>query len=101
MLSPVELILDEVENTDFKKLEKLIDDSIKRHHGCYPWEKAILEGELSVSVRNEIAQTYKMAGWKYIYHRTTSENGEKPGLTSFMFSEKEIEDKYTKNYHKI
>lgn len=101
MLSPIDLTLQEVENADYEKLESLIDTSIKRFHGWYPWEEAIIDGELSVSVRNELAQRYKAAGWKYVYHQTSSENGERAGLTAFKFSENELDNKYVNNYYKI
>lgn len=31
------------QNTNFKELKAKIDDGIKRFHGWYPWEEAILQ----------------------------------------------------------
>ena len=49
----------------------------------YP--EVFLEGELDYSIRNKIAQEYIIAGWKCVAHQTTSENGERAGLTYFVF----------------
>ena len=49
----------------------------------YP--EVLLEGELDYSLRNKIAQEYIIAGWKCVAHQTTSENGERAGLTYFVF----------------
>ena len=86
MLTPIDLIVDEILTTNIDEIIVKIDESIKRYHGWYPWESAIIEGELSLTIRNEIAQSYKDAGWKYVEHETSSENGERPGLTSFRLS---------------
>jgi hypothetical protein len=99
MIKPGEL--DSVENVNLDELEKKIDESIHRFHGWYPWEQAIIDGEYSVEVRNAIGQRYKDNGWNFVYHRTTSENGEKAGLTSFIFSTTEIDENHTKNMHKV
>lgn len=63
-----------------------IDESIKKFHEWYPWESAVIEGEPSIETRNQIAIKYIEAGWNYVYHNTTSENGERAGLTGFDFS---------------
>ena len=68
-----------------------IDESMNKFHEWYPWESAVIEGEPSVDIRNEIAIKYIEAGWNYVYHDTTSENGERAGLTGFKFSSKPIE----------
>lgn len=100
MITPNNLKNINTMNIDYDAIENQIDNSIKRFHGSYSWETAIIDTELPVEVRNTIAQKYNEIGWTYVYHRTTSENGEKPGLTSFIFSDKPIEDKYLKNYTK-
>ncbi len=87
MLTPNDLKQMEIEQCDFEQLEKDIDESIKSNHGKYKWEEALLDKEYPLSVRNEIGKRYMENGWKYVYHRTSSENGEEPGLTSFRFSE--------------
>jgi hypothetical protein len=86
MLSPIDLVINDLENANIDLLIEKIDESIKRFHGWYPWESALIEDELPLVVRNEIAQAYKDAGWKYVEHQTSSENDERPGLTSFRLS---------------
>lgn len=86
MLSAVDLILEDIENKDYKSLIKFIDESIRKFQGWYPWECAIIHEELSYDIREEISEMYKEAGWKYVSHKVSSENGEKAGLTSFKFS---------------
>ena len=85
------------------EIEKEIDASMTQYHGWYPWEEAIIDHEFSVEARNEIAQRYIKAGWKYVYHNTSSEHGERPGLTSFKFSNSEIEhcEKNSNDYYKV
>jgi len=87
MITPNDIREIEIEQCDFDKLEKDIDNSIKSNHGIYAGEEALLDKEYPLSVRNEIGKRYMENGWKYVYHRTSSENGERPGLTSFIFSE--------------
>ena len=100
MITPEELKEKMINDTIFSKLEKEIDESIINQTGFYPWEQALIRGEYSIEIRNIIAEKYKANGWNFVYHRTSSENGERPGITYFMFSEKEIDDKYVKNFHK-
>lgn len=45
----------------------------------------ILDEEYPVIVRDLIAEKYREAGWKKVTHKTSSENGERPGLTGFTF----------------
>lgn len=45
----------------------------------------ILDEEYPVIVRDLIAEKYREAGWKKVTHQTSSENGERPGLTDFTF----------------
>jgi hypothetical protein len=63
--------------------------------------EAIIEGEPSLELRNEIARCYiDEAGWGYVYHQTSSENGERPGLTHFIFTEEPMPEKIVKGWHK-
>lgn len=71
------------------------------NHGNYDYELAMIDDESPVELRNAVAKKYKEAGWKYVYHRTSSENGERPGLTSFIFSERELEHCIVKDYHTV
>lgn len=76
---------------DIESLISKIDESMKKFHEWYPWEVAVIEGEPSVEIRNKIAVKYIEAGWNYVYHSTTSEDGERAGLTGFDFSMSPIE----------
>ncbi len=75
---------------DMDKVITDIDESMKGYHKWYSWEQAVIDYELPVEFRNEIAKKYIEAGWKYVYHITTSENNERAGLTAFKFSEKPV-----------
>lgn len=86
-------------NVNYNKLEKEIDESIKRFHGWCKWEEAIIDGEYPVSVRNAIGQKYKDAGWEYVYHLTSSERGDRPGLTRFLFSTEKLDDKVVLGFY--
>lgn len=99
MITPSDLINYDIKRIDFKSLEKQIDNSIIEHHGLYPYEWAQLDKEYSVEVRDIIGKKYKENGWNFVYHRTSSENNDSTGITSFIFSTKEID--YIHNYHKI
>jgi len=86
--------LDEIENN--------IDAQVKKNHGSYPWEEAILDQEYETDIRDELAKRYIKAGWAYVYHHTSSENGERPGLTCFILSTKPVEHIEKDNkYHKF
>lgn len=69
-----------------EKMEKEIDISMRKFHNWYPWEEAIIDGEYSLPIRTAVAKKYHAAGWAYVYHQTSSENDERPGLTCFKFS---------------
>lgn len=90
MIKPNDLKNMEIENTNFEELEEKIDNSIKNFHCWFPWEEAIIEGEYSFEIRNIIAKKYKENGWDFVYHQTSSENGERAGLTCFRFSKKRV-----------
>lgn len=100
MITPYELKVLGIKDFDFDKLEKEIDKSILCFHGWYPWEYALIDEEYPTNIRNAIAENYKRVGWNYIYHRTSSEHGDKPGLTSFIFSTEPLDDRYIAGYHK-
>ena len=102
MITPNDLREFEIEQCDFDKIEKDVDEEIKKNHGQLKWEEAILDEEYPLSVRNEIGKRYINAGWNYVYHQTSSENDERPGLTHFIFSEEQIEMFEKDNrYHKV
>lgn len=78
-----------------------IDESIMRFHGWHSYEYAIVDSELPMRLRDYIAELYIKSGWTYVYHRTSSENGEKAGLTSFMFSTILLDDRCTKGRYMV
>lgn len=86
MITPAELEQYEIENANIETIIIDIDKEIKKNHGKYPYEDVILPKEYSWVVREEVARRYREAGWKYVIHRTSSENGERPGLTHFKLS---------------
>lgn len=86
MITPAELKQYEIDNANIEAIIIDIDKEIKKNHGHYPYEEAILGKEYTQAVRNEVAHKYREAGWKYVIHRTSSENGERPGLTHFKLS---------------
>ena len=45
----------------------------------------IIQSEYSKKSRDYVVDEFKKVGWKKIEHKTSSENGECPGLTSFIF----------------
>ena len=45
----------------------------------------IIQSEYSKKSRDYVVDEFKKVGWKKIEHKTSSEKGEKPGLTSFIF----------------
>lgn len=67
-------------------IEKEIDRQIIMNHGDFPYEYAIINAVLSIQQRNYIKHKYMEGGWAYVYHRTSDENKELPGLTTFIFS---------------
>ena len=45
----------------------------------------IIQSEYSKESRDYVVEEFKKVGWKKIEHKTSSENGERPSLTSFIF----------------
>lgn len=99
MIKPEEI--EKLKEYDLDKIEEKIDESIKSYHGWYPWEEAILDEEYPLHVRDALAKRYKDNGWKFVYHVTTSETGEKSGLTSFKFSMEKLDEKNVKGFHLV
>lgn len=89
-----------LEGVDYNKIEQELTDSIIEYVNKI---HVFLHKEYPVHVRDLIAKRYMEHGWKYAYHITTSENGERPGLTVFTFSNKELpeDDADRKNSHKV
>lgn len=101
MITPEECRkLDETNEKKLDELEKEIDKSIKENHGDHPWEEAMLDTELSIKTRDTLAKKYLNVGWNYVYHQTSSENGERPGLTSFVLSDTPVSYFENNKWHK-
>lgn len=67
----------------------------------YPWVSAIIDGEFSINDRNEVARKYlNEGGWYAAFHKTSSENGERYGLTGFELFTQESYEKWNKAYGK-
>ena len=79
---------------------KQIDEELLKNEPMFEWFEASIQGELPIVLRNAIAEEYVKAGWHKVYHHTTSENGERPGLTAFVFltdTTEEVFDRAHKN----
>ncbi len=90
-----------LEGVDYNKIEQELTDSILEYTNKI---NVFLYKEYPVHVRDFIAKKYmEQHGWKYAYHITSSENGERPGLTVFTFSNTELpeDDADRKNSHKV
>lgn len=86
MITPYEFEkLQRERNVDkyIEEIDKRIEEYAAKN--MYPWVEIVLEAELSVHERDCIAKAYKSAGWKSVYHQTSTENGENAGLTVFVF----------------
>ena len=101
MITPYEANNLTIDTKTLLDIEKAIDESIKQFHGWYRYECAIISGEYSIETRNAIGKRYKDAGWKYVYHQTSSENGERAGLTSFIFSNIKLTKDEIGRYKKV
>lgn len=90
-----------------KGIEQAIKDCETGRY--YSWVDAIIDGEFSLADRNEVAKRYiEEGGWYAAAHCTSSENKERPGLTSFLLFTPESYKKWSnafgpdyKNRHHI
>lgn len=86
MISPQELRKIKDNNIDIENLCKDICEELKKTELQYEDRvEIILRGSYSKEIRNSIAEKYKGVGWSDVTHNTSSENGERPGLTVFAF----------------
>lgn len=51
------------------------------------------------NVRTAIGLRYREAGWNYVYHITSSEHGDRPGLTHFIFSMERLDCKVVGGFY--
>lgn len=99
-ISPKDIPAIELAKYDLDHIVETFNNEIIKNHGRYPWEEIILQSEYPLSVRTEIASRFHSAGWTNIYHRTSSENGDRPVLTTFLMSTGPIPDNVTHNCYK-
>ena len=97
-ITPSDVTHIEMANYDLDHIIQLINEDIIKNHGMYHHEEAILHTEYPISVRKVIAIRLYRAGWKYVYHMTSSENGERPGLTCFILSTKPVSENIVRKY---
>lgn len=77
----VEEIIDKIE-TEFQNISK---ENLKEFYET-GFITVIIGGEYTPALRDKIANKYMHdAGWQQITHTTSSENGERGGLTRFKF----------------
>ena len=66
-------------------LETLIDNAMEKYASCFDKDGFIdifISGEItSLDIRNQLSRMYYEAGWNTMIFKTSSENGERPGLT--------------------
>ena len=94
MISPNEYDILRKNNTGISNalIISMIDDYIKKQAsvgGIFPWVQVPLEAEISKKNREFIAQEYLKAGWFAVCSYVSSECGERPGFTNFVFCTKE------------
>ena len=66
-----------------------IEQALKDMPQLYDWVEVVVTDEYSKEIRAEVAKEYLEAGWSIVYHQTSSENGERPGLTAFALLDEE------------
>lgn len=102
MLTPTDCYcLEYDEIYKINQLEHQIDEQLLKQHGKHTVQEVILDGELPILLRNELASRYINAGWKYVYHATSSERGEKSDLTAFCFSIAKVGYCEKENWYKV
>lgn len=96
MISPAEY--NKMHYQDENLVSKVIAgiDIKLREMPLFNWAEAVISGEYDSSLRDEVAKRYIDHGWFAVAHRTSSENGERAGLTEFVLL---TEDTFHKWYN--
>lgn len=97
-----DLVKELIEKIDAQLMDYAVVDG-------FNWKYIIVSPEYPVDVRNKVAREYIKAGWFRVYHHTTTENGERAGLTAFALLTEKTEplfnraykDSYKKKYWRI
>lgn len=90
------------EEYELQSIIDKIDENMSVNHGEHFYEEATIKLQLPLIVRNSLAKAYLQAGWKYVYHITSTEAGEKfYNSTTFIFSMYDVK-KFSdnENYYK-
>ena len=72
--------------TETERFESLIDKEMEKHAGCFDKDgfiNLIIRDEITkLYIRQQLFEKYYRVGWSTMIFKTSSENGERPGLTS-------------------
>lgn len=67
-----------------QKVAEKLKEAKATWHG-EPQIKVVVSGEYIQPIRQKVVEKYESAGWNVAEHKTSSEAGENPGLTMFVF----------------
>ena len=83
-----------------KEIVEKIDEKLRFAGECRnsEWFDVILPNEYREDLRNSVAKEYIDAGWDMVVHQTSTENGERPGITYFAFLTENTIDSFFKEY---
>ena len=79
------VMVDKLINEIEEKMKELIKCAERNHQRIRSPMTVIVSHEYSNDVRQRVAEKYLEAGWERVIHSTSSENGERPGLTAMNF----------------
>lgn len=69
---------------------KLFEEKLLKSDPGQDIYSLVIPGEIPLSVRGSIISMYETAGWKTAEIRTSSENGERPGLTRLTLTKQTL-----------
>jgi len=77
-------------NTAAKQLVELMEAKFKEVKEEGKWDgsdkvRITIGGEYTPQLRDKVVERYEKAGWAKVEHGTSSEHGDKPGQTFFLF----------------
>jgi hypothetical protein len=64
-------------------IEKEFDNDSDMNYGSHV--HIVIRDEYPTEVRDEVVEDYMKRGWSDVKHQTSTENGERGGLTGFKF----------------
>jgi hypothetical protein len=87
-----------MEETNIKSIMEELNKSMKKRHGNHEYEEGFIIKDLDEDILAEIADTYILEGWNYVYYRINKEDIDYNPLVrptcQFLLSNKELEDKW-------